>query len=638
MIVTEPRPPAKGLGPLWAALALGAALLFWIANGASIFEGDRTDAWHHYQYLVDGFLGGHTSLSVQPSPELLKLQDPYDPAQNGPWRLWDASLYHGKFYLYFGPTPVLLMLPWQVLFGQPLPQRLAVAAFAIAGISALALLIAGVRRRHFEGLSPSAAGGILVVSLFASWLPVTLRRPDVWELPLVAACACLWWALYFLWRCLGSANGKPWALAVGAAIALMLGSRPTSLFAGAAIIAFLFNFHNAADSRFRMAAAVAAAGGLALLAYNVARFGRPFEFGQSYQLWGSDERDVVHFSLHYFRYNAWVYLFSLPDLSPYFPFVLAVPPGGWPAGYIGIDEMQGALVAIPIQLASLAALAWAWMNRRDPAALALRRTIWAASLASAFAACILFCYAGAVSRYTNELFAGCTVATAIGLMAIFSGSLRGAARDVVRLLAICAGIWSVGYVALASAEHRILFKKTDPRAYSFAAHLLDYPSLWAARGQGIAYGPVAFAIRIPPGGADPATVLISSGRPGMMNQLILERPDPEHARLVLTENFLTRVAETPLMAVGEGLIHARLDAPWLYPPPQHPWWDGIADPVLRRDLQTRFAISVDGLEAEARTAGFFDSTRLEPWVASPVWAPPGAASVESLERLPVPTR
>jgi hypothetical protein len=74
MNVTEPRPPTRGLGPLWSALALGAALLFWIANGAALFEGDRTDAWHHYQYLVDGFLGGHTSLSVQPSPELLKLR------------------------------------------------------------------------------------------------------------------------------------------------------------------------------------------------------------------------------------------------------------------------------------------------------------------------------------------------------------------------------------------------------------------------------------------------------------------------------------------------------------------------------------------------------------------------------------
>ena len=195
--MSPPATPKAGPGaaPLWAALAAGALLLFWIANGAAAFDGDQRDAWHHYEYLVDGFLQGHTSLSVQPAPELLRLRDPYDPAQNDPWRLWDASLYQGKYYLYFGPTPVLLMLPWRVVTGHHLPERLAVAAFAAGGLLGLALLLDGVRRRHFPGLRPLGAAAVLAVALCASWLPVTIRRPDVWELPLVASCACLWWAL-----------------------------------------------------------------------------------------------------------------------------------------------------------------------------------------------------------------------------------------------------------------------------------------------------------------------------------------------------------------------------------------------------------------------------------------------------------
>jgi hypothetical protein len=547
------NPPVPRTGPscvpLWAALAACAALLFWIANGASIFEGDRGDAWHHYEYLVDGFLGGHTSLSVLPAPELLRLRDPYDPAQNGPWRLSDASLYHGKFYLYFGPTPVLLMLPWKAAFGHHLPQRLAVAVFAAAGMAALAALIAGVRRRHFPALSPLAAGAILVVALCASWLPVTLRRPDAWELPIAAECACLWWALYFLWRCLDSPDGGRWALAAGAAVALMMGSRPTSLFAGAIIIVLMFDLRRPSDRRLPLAAAVAMAGGLALLAYNVARFGSPLEFGQSYQLWGTDERQIVHFSLRYFGYNSWVYLFALPDLSPYFPFVLAVPPGGEPAGHLGIDEVHGALVSIPVQLASLSALAWAWRGRRDPASAALRRTVCAAALSSAFAALILFCFAGAVTRYTTELFAGATVTTVIGLMVIFGGPPGGAARNVVRLLAICAGVWTVAYVALASAEQRILFKKESPSVYAFAAHLLDYPSTWAARRQEVVFGPVAIAVRVLPSANGSETVLLSSGRPGMMNELILERTDPGHARLLMAENLLSPVCATPPLPI-----------------------------------------------------------------------------------------
>jgi len=630
----EPGEARPGTAPLWAALAACALLLFWIANGAAVFEGDRGDAWHHYEYLVDGFLKGQTSLSVEPAPELLRLRDPYDPSENGPWRLWDASLYHGKYYLYFGPTPTLVMLPWRAITGHRLPQRIAVALFAAGGLLGLALLVSGVRRRHFPDLSPLAAGAILFVSMCASWLPVTIRRPDVWELALVAACACLWWALYFLWRCLGAEGGARWALAAGAAVALMLGSRPTSLFAGAAILLLLFDFRRPGNPRFPMAAAVAAASGLALLAYNYARFGNPLEFGQSYQLWGADERDVRHFSLLYAPYNAWVYLFALPDLSPYFPFVLAVPPGGQPAGHLGIDEMHGALFAIPVQLASLVAVAWAWRHRADPGAMALRRTIWAASLSSVFAACILFCFAGAASRYITELFAGATVATAIGLMALFGGSLVGPAGNVLRLLAICAGAWTAAYVALASAEHRILFRKTDPAVYAFAARLLDYPSLWAAPGQDAAYGPVEIRVRIGPGPGSPSTVLLSSGRPGMMNQLILERPDAGHARLVLAENVFSVVVATPVVSVRDGFIRARVDAPWLYPPPPSPWWDRIADPVLRRDLQTRFSVAIGGTLSTEHTPRFFDPTRFRPWVTSRESAGAGNAWVESLEFIP----
>lgn len=631
------RTPSAG-APLWAALAACAALLFWIANGASIFEGDRGDAWHHYEYLVDGFLEGHTSLSVLPAPQLLSLPDPYDPLQNGPWRLADASLYQGRFYLYFGPTPVLLMLPWRLAFGSHLPQRLAVAAFASAGMAALALLVAGVRRRHFPGLSPLAAGCILITALCASWLPVTIRRPDAWELPIVAACACLWWALYFLWRCMDSEKGGGWALAAGAAVALMLGSRPTCLFAGAAVIAFMFDPRRPGDRRLPLAAAVAAAGGLALLAYNVARYGHPLEFGQSYQLWGTDERQIVHFSPRYFGYNAWVYLLALPDLSPYFPFVLAVPPGGEPAGHLGIDEMHGALISIPVQLATLGAFAWAWARRGDPGSAALRRTLWAGALSSAFAACILFCFAGAVARYTTELFAGATVTTTVGLMAIFSGSLGGPARNVIRLLALCAAAWTAAYVALASAEQRILFRKENPSVYGFAAHGLDYPSLWAARGQGAVFGPVALSIRVPPAGVNTATVILSSGRPGMMNQLVLERTDPGHARLAMVENLLSQVAATPPLPITGGRIVARIEAPWLYPPPQSPWWDAIADPALRDELRTRFAIASAGQRTLAHTARFFDPTRFQPWVATRASAGASGAWVEALGPLPVPSR
>jgi hypothetical protein len=87
--------------------------------GVSPWRGDTRNVWHHYEYLAEGFVHGHTYLPLQPAPQLLALKDPYDPAANAPYRLWDATLYNGRYYLYFGPAPLILFLPWRILTGSP---------------------------------------------------------------------------------------------------------------------------------------------------------------------------------------------------------------------------------------------------------------------------------------------------------------------------------------------------------------------------------------------------------------------------------------------------------------------------------------------------------------------------------------
>ena len=62
-----------------------------------------------YNLLAKGYLSGHLSLSILPAPELLALPDPYDPIANARLRIWDATLFKGRYYLYFGPTPALLL-------------------------------------------------------------------------------------------------------------------------------------------------------------------------------------------------------------------------------------------------------------------------------------------------------------------------------------------------------------------------------------------------------------------------------------------------------------------------------------------------------------------------------------------------
>jgi len=613
---------------IWAALAAGAAALTWVVSGIGPLEDQPGYGGHYYESLVDGFRQGHTYLAVAPAPELARLADPYDPAQNYAYRLPDASYYQGRYYLYFGPTPaVLLMLPWRVLTGHHLPERLACVVFAVAALAGLGLLLLGLRDRHFPGASDRVIGLILLVALHATWLPVMLRRPGFWELPYPAALACLWWALYFLWRLRLGPPRLGRGLAVGAALALLLGSRPTYLFAAGAIAllaaappSFLARPLVWPRGWWRGGLGVALAlgsGGIALLAYNLARFGRAGEFGQSYQLPNVNELHLPHYQLSFFPYNAWLYLTSIPELSPYFPFFKTVWLTGQPAGYQRAEEMHGACLALPVHFLGWFALLWAWRRRGEAAVLPLGAVLAGATLASVGAAAVLFGWFWASLRYSTELVGGWTVVTAIGLLALFAPAAVPAAagRRALRILAVVLAAWTVAYVWLASFEHGGLFRATNPRAYAALARPLDYPSTWLADREHVAFGPLDLTVRLAPFTGRAEAVLLSSGRPGMMNRLVLERSDPTHGRLALLQNQAV-VTVLPLALAGPEL-RVRVTAPWLYPPAESPYWDRVADPAERREEQTRFALAAGARSVVAHTGYSLDPTAFAPFVLGP---------------------
>jgi hypothetical protein len=634
MSATAVRTSRWAAPALLAAFAACAAAALWISNGVSVWDGDTRSAWHHYEYLAEGFASGHTYLSLEPDPELLALRDPYDSNANTGHKLWDASLYHGKYYLYFGPAPAVLMLAWRMVTGHVPAQRVAVAAAALADLAALALLLAGLRWKYFPRLSPLALGGILIVAFHASWLPVLLRRSAVWELPIVAAVAFLAWSIYFLWRFHESGGKARWALAGGVAIAFLIASRVTYLFSAGAVTLLFFVPVAQATSLVKrtrwtglLTVLVTAAGGIGLLAYNHARFGGWLDFGQRYQLWGVDERQVAHFSLSYAPFNAWTYLFSLPQFGPYFPFVHPFAPEATPRGYIKTEDIYGALFMMPIQLAGLAACAWAWRSRRDPAKRPAVVVVAAAGFSSALSALLLFTFGGACSRYTAELLGGWTLATAFGLAAIF-GSEEGAQPGrLVRTIAALAGLWTVACVWLACAEYRGYMKLTNPRAYGALAHALDYPAQWRARAMGIEYGPVDLVVALPSTSADTRTVLLASGRPEMVNYLLVDHSRDGHARFVLAWNEHHVIDTPPIAARGE--IHLRIDAPWLYPPTDDPYWDAIPEPA-RSKRQSLFAIAWDAGSVRIQSPHFADSVAFEPNVLGPAQAGPQSPAVESL--------
>jgi hypothetical protein len=619
---------------LWISFGVCAAAIFWTSEGVAPWDGDLHNAWHHYEYLAEGFAHGHTYLSVDPDPGLLALKDPYDPSANINYRLWDASYYKGRYYLYFGPVPALFMAAGRILTGHMLPQRLAVAGFAAGGLAGLALLLWEVRRRHFPGLPGLGLAAILFVAFNASWFPVVLRRSAVWELPIVAAAAFLWWAIYFLWRFHESGGRARWAVAAGVAIALLMGSRVTCLPAAAALtLLFLVPVAGPGPVPSRRwaaafaAAAIAFLGGIALLAYNHARFGSWLEFGDTYQLRGFDERNIAHFSLANAVFNARAYFLSLPEFGPYFPFLHPFWTDDTPPGYIAFEDFYPVLFSLPVQIAGLAACSWAWRGRATPGRRGVSVAVAASVCASVLAAMVLSSFGGTCSRYVVELVAGSTIAASIGLFAIFGSDEGPRLGRLIRPFAVAAACWTVACVWIASAEFRGFMKETNPRTYRAVAHTLDYPSFWWAKAHGVAYGPVDIVARVPASSSDRETILVASGRPQFVNHLILEQHGAK-AHLVLAVNQ-HHVLDTPEFPMAGGRLHIRLSAPWLYPPAESPYWDAVTDPAVRERLQTLFSFEWDSGSAAISSDHYGDPIKFEPVYRVASQAAPGSPFVES---------
>lgn len=602
----------------WYALlawTICAGLYFYTANGIQGHDNDDEHAWRHYENLVDGFLSGHLYVSRAPDPRMLALTDPYDPNANTKYRMWDASLFHGHYYLYFGPTPaVLLMLPWKVVTGVHLPQRLATGIFACAGLAALTLLLTAVQRKHFPDATPIRLFWAVVAVAHANWAPVLLRRSAVWELPTITAAALLWWALYFLWRYQDGDRKDRWAIAAGVALAFALGARPTYVFGAACVVAmFAWPFSPALSVRDYVrrvlpAALPLAIGVAGLLTYNFQRFGSIFEFGQHYQLWGADERNVAHFSLHNAPFNAWLYLFSIPQFSPYFPFVRGVSLADLPNGYIDIEEMYGVCFAIPVVLLGFAAWRKVLKNRSDQGRNGALGAVLAAATATALlGATILCCFAGACSRYIVEFVAGWSIVTGIGFLAFFE---TGHAKPFTRAVAVVVVAWSIACVWLASFGFRDFAKTSQPKLYAAIAHTLDYPSAWFADLRGHNFGPVALEVRLSPTETRGTTVLVADGRPNEVLQLQLQRTDAHHIVLRLLTNRLIMV-ETPELTVPDAFT-VKCEAPWLYPPAEHPYWDRYGKSPDGEARRLLFSITVNHVVYRRFGVWTFDPSRLDP--------------------------
>lgn len=499
------RSRGEGIG-LLVILVLAGWFYFYRAV-ADPSQSATTEIQGYYGWQADAFLHGEVALGLKPNPELLRLADPYDPVANAPYRVHDMTLYQGRYYLYFGAGPVItLLLPWRLLTGTFLNEGLTTALFAFAALGAALGFLRRIRFRHFPQAHPLTVGTAAVVLAFGNLVPLLMPGAAFYQVPMTAAYFFGVLALWALSRALAKADnsGAGWMMAAGLAWGLAVAARPSYLFGAALLGAPMVGFWARKESgsfprAVRQLAAAAlplALVGVALMAYNYARFGSVAEFGMKYQLASFRIGEQRLMDWRFLPTNLREYLFAWPAWGPWFPF-------------LHLPENQGALGALRVfpffWFALVLPFSWCWRRRitrpGEFAALAV-----AASLALAGILGFLGIYFAVILRYAADFVVWLAILSALGLLAGEAGLRSPWPRRSLRVLAAGLG--------LGAAVVNLLACVGDYPAtanHPWLARAANWPSAAYARLTGVEYGPLRLRVRFPANREGRTEPLVSAG-------------------------------------------------------------------------------------------------------------------------------
>jgi hypothetical protein len=319
---------------------LGIVLFYaWLASaGSGDHPGTTT---YYYASLAEAFRNGNLHLPIQPDPRLLALDNPYNLSarveleRTGVETPIDLSLYQGKFYLYWGAVPALILATMQLLSSQqPIGDFFLAFVFGVGILLAQSLLLIMIWDRYFRTLPKWT----LHLSIFLAGLPwaAGLLRYEydharVYEAAIAAGQFFLISGLLMAFSALARPSISNWRLvSAGLFWALAIGSRHI-LVAPIGFMIILTAFwiiRRDADSTVKMIKFISlglplALGAIGLSWYNWARFGSITETGFSYALAGVDlqEHSTELFSGSYMIQNLYNYVINPPRFMSMFPFV-----------------------------------------------------------------------------------------------------------------------------------------------------------------------------------------------------------------------------------------------------------------------------------------------------------------------------
>lgn len=606
---------------------MAAALMLWFYVWTVDPEGNRPvlepTGEGYYNLLTRGFFKGQTALDRVVEPGVLALKDPYNPTERAGQGLHDASYFEGRYFIYFGVTPVVAAFaPVRLLTGQFIDERFAIVGFAWAGFLLAVTVLLDVRRRHFAR-APSwvlLLGGLALG--LATMVPPLLRRPSIWEVPIAAGYAGFMLTLLCTWRAIRAKRGGwIWLGAASLAMGLTVGARPTYLPGAVVLLAPLaLRWWVGRPNRWRGLAAAALgpiiAVGAGLAAYNYVRFGSITEFGQTYQMAGDDIRGLKLFGPGYMAYNFRIYLLAAAGLSPFFPFITVIDPPSAPSGQFGIEDPYGLLPCLPWVVLAAVAL---WTRPGKGAERELIFWVGGTLAATLATMAVVFCFGGACGRYMVDFTPALTLLAGVGALALVERT-QGFLRRISGGLVVVLAIWSAGFGLLASFQHNGLLQVEHPKVYRGLALAFNRPGhLWDRLAE-TKYGPVEMTVVFPKGKAGKIEPLLVTGGNFRSDYVYVQYLAEDSVQFAYEHTSYGGATGEPVKIVPGEIQTLLIETGSLYPPADHPYFSQMkrSQAILRQRL---ISVKMGGIVVLQRNANLYDAVSRYPDIGTSAGRP-----------------
>ncbi len=292
----------KFIIPLFVGLI--SVLTLYVMSLNPLRDLSRSGHRDQYERTADAFLDGHLYLDYDDiDPRLLDMDNPYDPDAREAEQIvvhWDHAFYGGRYYMYFGVVPVILLfLPFRLITGHSLPSVYATQIFSVLFIIAFFLLAYNIARKFFKNTSVSLYL-FTVSSLALVALNSCIEDPVLYNTAVSSAICMATWSLYFYFKAVYLSDDAGRAglyVLLGALLgAFSFGCRPgIGLYNIVAIPVLISIVGRYKDNRKKLTSVICKMVipylivGVLLMIYNYVRFDSVFEFGQSYQLTIADQ-------------------------------------------------------------------------------------------------------------------------------------------------------------------------------------------------------------------------------------------------------------------------------------------------------------------------------------------------------------